>query len=226
MQQSSLAADRIDGSAGTVSYHGPMTDDDLAADGGRRETAGAPAPGGPDEPGRIQRRRGDADRRGRLRGTLALVEGRGVIILNDRRIPGSKATIPVIAVAPAGVFVIDAQPHKGLVQTKRPGSFNQLGPPELHVGRKNCTPHLEALSAQAAAVRATLDGSGEGMDVPVTAMLCLTRAEWGLASSALVRDVWVGWPRLLAGTLHSPGIMDTPEVREVAQRIGAGLPAS
>ncbi len=227
MQQSRLGSPgRIDDSWGTVSYHGPMTDDDLAAESNGRQTVSVPAPGGPDEPVRAQRRRGEADRRGRLRGTLALVEGRGVIILNDRRIPGSKGTIPVIAVAPAGVFVIDAQPHKGLVQTRRPGAINQLGPPELHVGRKNCTPHLEALSAQAAAVRATLDGTREGMEVPVTAMLCLTRAEWGLASSALVRDVWVGWPRLLAGTLHSPGIMDTPEVREVAERIGAGLPAA
>jgi hypothetical protein len=208
----------------------PMTDDHPAADS---PGSAAPTPSfdqsGSREPegsGRIQRRRGEGDRRSRLRGTLAMVEGQGVIVLNDRRIPGSKATIAVIAVAPAGVFVIDAQPHKGLVQTKRPGSFDRLGPPELHVGRKNCTPHVEALSAQAAVVRSTLDGSLVGSHVPVTAMLCLTRAEWGLASSALVRDVWVGWPRLLAGTLRSPGAMDAPQVNEVAQMIEIGLPAA
>ncbi len=147
-------------------------------------------------------------------------------MLNDRRIPGSKATVPMIAVAPAGVFVIDAKHHRGLVQTKRPGTFDRLGPPELHVGRRNCTPSLDALSRQADVVRATLDGSPWDSEVPVTAMLCLTRAEWGLASAALVRDVWVGWPRLLAGTVRSPGIMDSPAVAEVAQVIDAGLPAA
>ena len=55
-------------------------------------------------------------------------------------------------------------------------------------------------------------------------MLCLTRAEWGLASSARVRDVWVGWPRLMAGALRTPGVMDPPTVQEVAGTIDARLP--
>ncbi len=75
-------------------------------------------------------------------------------------------------------------------------------------------------------VRATLDPSPWGAEVPVTPMLCLTRAEWGLASSARVRDVWVGWPRLLAGTVRSPGVMDTPTVQEVAETLDARLPAA
>jgi len=149
-----------------------------------------------------------------------------VIVLNDRRIPGSRATITMIAVAPAGVFVIDAKHHKGLVQTKRPGTFDQIGPPELHVGRRNCTPSLDALSHQVAVVRSTLDGSPWDSEVPVTAMLCLTRADWGLASSALVRDVWVGWPRLLAGTVRSPGLIDPPTVEEVARTIDSRLPVA
>lgn len=160
--------------------------------------------------GRPRARRAEGDRRSRLRATLELIGGEGVIVLNDRRIPGSSATIPCIAVAPAGVFIIDAQHHRGLVHTKRPGPFGQLDPPELHVGRKNCTPSLDTLGRQVEVVRATLDGSPWGSGVPVAAMLCLTRAEWGLASSARVRDVWLGWPRLTAGALRSPGVMDPP----------------
>ena len=155
-----------------------------------------------------------------------MVGGQGVIVLNDRRVPGSTTTIAMIAVAPAGVFVIDAQHHKGLVRTKRPGTFDQLGDPELHVGRRNCTPSLDALRRQVAVVRATLEVSPWDSDVPVTAVLCLTRAEWGLASSARVRDVWVGWPRLLAGTVRSPEIMDSLTVQEVAETIDARLPAA
>ena len=181
-----------------------------------------PTPSGP----RTWVRRAEGDRRGRLRATLEVIGGEGVIVLNDRRIPGSTANIPLIAVAPAGVFVIDAQHHKGLVHTKQPGPLGQLDRPELHVGRKNCTPVLDALGRQVEIVRATLDGSPWGSEVPVTAMLCLTRAEWGLASSSRVRDVWVGWPRLIAGALRSPGIMDSPTVQEVAGTIGARLPAA
>jgi len=211
---------------------GPMTDADPAP--GTPVPGDASGPGGQGEasPGGVLRstrswvRRAEGERRGRLRGTLELVEGRDVIVLNDRRIPGSKAVITMIAVSPAGVFVIDARHHKGLVQTKRPGSFDQIGPPELHVGRRNCTPTLDSLAQQVAVVRATLDNSPLVSEVPVSAMLCLTRAEWGLASSALVRDVWVGWPRLLAGTVRSPGSMDSPTVRDVAQTIDLNLPVA
>ncbi len=192
---------------------GPMTDADT------------PVPG-PDGPtGRPRGRRADGDRRSRLRATVEVIGGEGVIVLNDRRIPGSGATIPIIAVAPAGVFVIDTQHHKGLVHTKRPGPISQLDLPELHVGRRNCTPSLDTLCRQVEIVRATLDGSPWESNVPVAAMLCLTRAEWGLASSARVRDVWVGWPRLMAGAFRSPGVMDTPKVHEVAGTIDARLPA-
>jgi hypothetical protein len=209
-----------------------MTDDDPTAGPSEPLAAAGPggdgkatSPAGSSRSARAQRRSG-VDRRGRLRGTFELVDGQGVIVLNDRRIPGSRAAIAMIAVAPAGVFVIDAQHHKGLVRTKRPGAWNQLGPPELHVGRRNCTPSLEALAQKVAVVRATLDGTPWGPEVPVTAVLCLTRAQWGLASSAVVRDVWVGWPRLLAGTLLSPGTMDPPTVQEVAKTIGTRLPAA
>jgi hypothetical protein len=41
-----------------------------------------------------------------------------------------------------------------------------------------------------------------------------------------VRDVWVGWPRLLAGTVRSPEIMDSLTVQEVAETIDARLPAA
>ena len=44
---------------------------------------------------------------------------------------------------PAGVFVIDAKGYKGLVHTKRQGPIRNLGPTELHVGRRNCTSSVE-----------------------------------------------------------------------------------
>ena len=209
---------------------GPMVDDFGTA--GETDSHPDPAGDGPGAPGRgtgpggrTWVRRAEGDRRSRLRATLEVAGGEDVIVLNDRRIPGSRATIPMIAVASAGVFVIDARHHRGLVHTKQPGAFDRLDPPELHVGRKNCTSSLDALGRQVEIVRATLDGTPWGSEVTVMAMLCLTRAEWGLASSTRIRDVWVGWPRLMAGTVCSPGVMDSPSVRSLAQLIGTRLPA-
>jgi len=211
---------------------GRMVDDGGTARVPGLRSLGDPPGAGPDDTGlgsgpggRTWVRRAEVDRRSRLRATLEVAGGEDVIVLDDRRIPGTRATIPMIAVASAGVFVIDARHHKGLVHTKRLGAFDRLDPPELHVGRKNCTSSLDALGRQVEIVRATLDGTPWGSAVTVTAMLCLTRAAWGLASSTRIRDVWVGWPRLMAGTVCSPGLMDPPSVRKVAQVIDTRLPA-
>jgi hypothetical protein len=168
--------------------------------------------------------RADDDRRARAR--LRLLEGEGTVVLDDRRIPGLRHAIKLIAVSSAGVFVIDTKHFKGLVHTLRPGSIGNLGPHELHVGRRNCTPSVEQVARQMEAVRGSLDSTPWGSQVPVHAMLCLTRAEWGFASAIQVSDVWVGWPNLMAGRVQAPGVMDSPAVREVSTMIADLLPGS
>ena len=136
---------------------------------------------------------------------------KGLIVLNDRRVPGSKASIKLIAISPAGVFVIDAKGYKGLVHTKRQGPIRNLGPTELHVGRKNCTSSVEGLARHVEVVRGAMSSAPWGSEVPIHAILCLTRAEWGFASPIEISDVWVGWPRLVAGRLQAPEVMDSPD---------------
>jgi hypothetical protein len=170
----------------------------------------------------VQRAEGDRRARARLR----ILEDEGTIVLNDRRIPGSKHSIKLIAVSSAGVFVIDAKSYKGLVHTKRPGPLGSLGPHELHVGRRNCTSSVELVAGQMEIVRSSLASTEWGSEVPVHAMLCLTRAEWGFASAVQVGGVWVGWPKLMAGRVQSPGVMDSPTVREVSAMIADQLPVA
>src|ERR1700676_4904776 len=64
-------------------------------------------------------------RRSRLRATLEVAGGAGAIVLNDRRIPGTEAAI---AVAPAGVFVIDAQHPQGSGPRQAPRCHQPAGP--------------------------------------------------------------------------------------------------
>jgi hypothetical protein len=168
--------------------------------------------------------RADADRRARSR--LQFIESRGVIVLNDRREPGSKSSIKLIAVSSSGVFVIDTKNYKGLVHTKRLGPLGNLGTPELHVGRRNCTTSVEQVARQMKVVRDALQSTSWGSEVPVHGMLCLTRADWGFASAIEISDVWVGWPKLMAGRVQAPGVMDSPTVQEVSEMIALQLPVA
>jgi len=172
-------------------------------------------------PSRRWVQRADRDRRASAR--LRLV-GEGVIVLNDRRVPGSRESIKLIAVSPAGVFVIDTKGYKGLVHTMAPGRIGNLGPHELHVGRRNCTSSVEAVHRQTQIVRAALEAGRAGAAVPVQGMLCLTRAQWGFPSAMQIGEVWVGWPRLVAGEVQAPGVLDAPTVHEVSTMIASGLP--
>ena len=185
---------------------------------GQRPASGPAVP----QPSRKWVKRAEGDRRAIAR--LQLIESQGLIVLNDRRIPGSKSSIKLIAISPAGVFVIGAKGYKGLVHTKRPGPIQKLGPVELHVGRRNCTQAVEDLAHQVEIVRTAVSSAPWGSEVPVHALLCLTRAEWGFASPIEISDVWVGWPRLMEGRLQTPEVMDSPTVQEVSELISERLP--
>jgi hypothetical protein len=145
-------------------------------------------------------------------------------VLNDRRDPGSGAPIPMIAVSSAGVFVVDAKHYKGLVHTRRSGPVAALGPEELHVGRRDCTPQVRRMAGQVELLRRTLGDPTPGGDVPVEAMFCLTRAAWGFASPLLIDGVWVGWPQLAAGRVQSPGTLDPGTVQELSSLLADRLP--
>lgn len=147
-----------------------------------------------------------------------------MVVLGDRRIPDSKVRIESIAVSPAGVFVVGTKNHKGLVRTKCLGPFWDLGPLELYVGHKNRTDSVEHLVGQVDAVRMALQPTPWGSEVPVHALLCLPRAEWGIASAITISDVWVGWPELMARRVQTPVVMDSSTVHEVAQLIVDNLP--
>lgn len=168
--------------------------------------------------------RAEGDRRARAR--LELIGGEGIIMLNDRRHPGSNTNISLIAVSPSGVFVIDSKNFRGLVHTKRPGPMVNLGPHELHVGRRNCTSSVTQVARQKDIVKNALATAAWGSEVPVYGMLCLTRAEWGFASALQIDEVWVGWPKLMAGRVQAPGVMDSPAVREVSDLIAEHLPVA
>src|SRR3954454_13975934 len=72
----------------------------------------------------------------------------GILVLHDRRIPGSRANIDHIAVAPSGVWVIDAKKYKGRPQLKIEGGFLRPRVEKLLVGTRDCTKLVDGVLKQ------------------------------------------------------------------------------
>ena len=138
--------------------------------------------------------------------------GRGVVFLHDRRIPRSGANIDHLAVGPSGVTVIDAKRYRGRIEVERR---------HLLVGRRDCTPLVDSVIAQAEVVRAIL-ADGPHSVVPVRGVLCLVEGDWPWSGSFEVRGVPILTPRQ-AGRLCASGDLPATAVTEVADALSARL---
>lgn len=141
-------------------------------------------------------------------GVLDGLVPRGVVVLHDRAIPGSRANIDHITVGPRGVHVIDAKRYAGKVELR--GS-------RLFVKGRHRGKLVEAMERQAWEVEAAL----AQVDVPVRPVLCFADAQWGLFRRPfMVGRVTVTWPERLEELVwEPPGPLGAGEV----QRLGAVL---
>jgi hypothetical protein len=157
----------------------------------------------------------------RIGGMLEKLSEYGVTVVHDRRIPGSKANIDHIAIAPSGVYVIDTKAHKGLVTSR--SSRGRFGPGgrRLYVSGRDCTKWITGMGKQLDAVRAALPQAAP----PIRAIVCTVHAEWPLMASPIEIDgVKVMWPSRLRKTLSAPGPLSATTIRELKQHLAWGLP--
>lgn len=141
-------------------------------------------------------------------------------ILHDRRIPGSRANIDHIAVAPTGVYVIDAKKYKGRPQLKIEGGFLRPRVEKLLVGTRDCTKLVDGVHKQVDIVRGLV-----GDDLPIHGVLCFVEADWPLiGGSFTTRGVQALWPKRLYPKLKADGPLLTQTVAEVHRRLASSLP--
>ena len=133
-----------------------------------------------------------------------------VVVLHDRRMPGSSANIDHIAVASSGVFVIDAKRYKGRIEVRRPF----LGDAALYINGRRKTQLVEGLRRQVEAVRERLGIIDQ--DVPVHGCFCFLNpvGQAGGSGLPLFRTLNIDgyplyYPRRLAKRLNRPGSIDT-----------------
>lgn len=151
----------------------------------------------------------------RLGARLDSLDGNGLAILHDRRIPGSKANIDHIAITPSGIWVIDAKRYKGRPELKIEGGFLRPRVEKLLVGRRDCTKLVDGVLKQIDVVSSLLP------DVAIVGALCLVEADWPLIGGFFsTREVHVLSPRRLAKCLaeEQSGEVD---VAAVAARIAS-----
>jgi hypothetical protein len=149
-----------------------------------------------------------------------LEEGMGV--LHDRRIPGSKANIDHLVVAPSGVFVIDAKNYKGRVEKRDRGGWFSTDY-RLYVGGRDKTPLIAGLPKQVDAVKTAL--ADEFADIPVGMVLCFVDADWSLfANPVELGGAHILWPRALGKLIRTKGKLSRDTIAAIERQLALALP--
>jgi hypothetical protein len=146
-----------------------------------------------------------------------------VATLHDRRIPGTRANIDHIVVAPSGVWVVDAKRYKGRPALRVEGVILRPRVERLLVGRRDCTKLVDGVLKQVDLVRDAL--SRAGVTAPVTGALAFVHADWPLiGGSFTTRGAHVLWPKRLQKLLLAPGHLE--DVHGVRQALAEHFPAA
>ena len=144
------------------------------------------------------------------------------VVLDDRRVPGAKAVLNHIVVAPSGVWVIEAKDLDGRVERRDVGGWFKVDE-RLFVSGKDRSHLVDGLDRHVIGVENLLAQAGL-TSVPVHAALCFVNAEWGwFAKPFSLAGVWVAWPEKLTElVLEWRAIPDT-EFDTLARAVAARL---
>jgi hypothetical protein len=152
--------------------------------------------------------------------------GDGVLVLHDRRVPGSRANIDHLAVGPRGVFVIDAKRYvDAKVEVRRSGGPWRPVTERLVVAGRDRTRLVTALAGQAAVVQEALEDC-PGLDgIPVQPVLAFVDAQLPLLGRLEIAGVPVLGPRGTAKLVRQPGPLTVRERERLHRHLAAKLPA-
>jgi len=144
----------------------------------------------------------------------------GVLVLHDRAVPGSPANIDHVAVAPSGVYVIDAKHYAGTPRLRVVEHGVRIE--TLRIGGTDRSDLVASARRQLGIVAEAVGDAA----VPVRAVLCFVGAEWDGPHGFLVDGVGVLSPEALGLLLASPGPLTVERVTAVHARLGARLAAA
>ncbi len=142
------------------------------------------------------------------------------LLLHDRRIPRSRANIDHLAVAPSGVWVIDAKRYKGRVRISKP----LFGTAKLTIAGRDRTKLIAGLARQVALVETALASVAPA--VPVRGALCFVDAELPLLGTLTFDGYPLLHPKRLAKRINARGPVDVARVRTLAAELARHFPSA
>jgi hypothetical protein len=141
-------------------------------------------------------------------------------VLHDRRIPQTRANIDHLAVAPSGIYVIDAKKYQGRPRLRVEGGLLRPRIEKLLVGSRDCTKLVDGVLKQVGVVRDLLDD-----DIPIHGVLCFVEADWPLVGGAFTtRGVQVVWPKKLVAILQTAGALEAEPLADIHRTLAGALP--
>ncbi len=156
----------------------------------------------------------------------ALAEVHDLIVLSDRRVPGTRGNLDHIVIAPAGVFVIDAKRYGGLIHIRdRGGLFSR--DVRLYVGRRDCSSLADNMGWQVSAVtKALVSARTELSTLPVTPVLCFVDGEWPLLlPPESYKGVRLEGPRSIKALLTRSQALDRDQIERISRALAVAFPA-
>jgi Nuclease-related domain len=151
--------------------------------------------------------------------------GQRAVVLDDRKVPGTKVHIDHIVIAPSGVWVVDANEYDGRVERRDVGGWFKVDE-RLYVAGKDRTSLVDGIDRQVMAVEQVL--AKEGLDlIPVHAALCFVNSEWGwFAKPFSLNGVWVTWATKLTELVLDWNAIPNTEIDRLARVVGSKLPSA
>jgi len=143
----------------------------------------------------------------------------GVLVLHDRAVPGSPANIDHVAIAPSGVYVVDAKHYAGEPRLERLGDGSIL---RLRVAGADRTGLVVGVRRQLGIVAEALDDPG----VPVRAVLCFVGSDWPASNGFVIDGVGVTSPERLGELLAAPGALAPAAIATIHARLRDRLAAA
>jgi hypothetical protein len=147
-----------------------------------------------------------------------------LLVLHDRRIPGTRANIDHIVVGASGVYVVDAKKYKGRPRLRVEGGIIRPRVESLMVGSRDCTKLVVGVHKQIEHVQSALDKAGVG-GVPVTGMLCFVEGDWPLVGGDFSIDgLHVLWPKKAVERIKRVGPLDLSTIQSVHRILASTFP--
>ena len=144
-----------------------------------------------------------------------------VVVLHDRQIPGSRANIDHIAIAPSGVWVIDTKRYKGKIKVAKP----LFGDAKLKVAGRDKTKLVAGLTKQVELVRPAVAALGLGDEVvQLRGAFCFVQGDLPLLGTLSINGYQLLHRRSLPKRLNADGPLTVDGIVTVVEALARAFP--